>query len=208
MAYLVLVRHGLSTYNEQGLWAGWDDPELTDQGRKEAEKAAAALTDIYFDKAYTSLLKRAKDTLTIILSTLRQSNIPVIKTQELNERNYGIYTAKNKWEIKKQLGDEEFFKLRRGWNYPIPNGETLKQVSERVIPYYVSIILPELKLGKNILIASSGNELRALVKYLDQISDEGIAHFEIGTGEVLVYEIDQTGVVIKKEKRVTNPNRV
>lgn len=208
MAYLVLVRHGISEYNKKGLWAGWDDPEMTVEGKEEALHAGLAIKDIHFDFGYTSPFKRTKDTLQIILQTINQENLPIIKNSALNERNYGDFTAKNKWEIKKQIGDEEFLKLRRSWNYPIPNGESLKQVYERTVPYYLSNILPQLQQDKNIIISSSGNALRALVKYLDHISDEDITKLEIATGEVYIYQIDRNGMITDREIRSSHPNTV
>lgn len=208
MAYLVLVRHGMSEYNEKGLWAGWDDPEMTEEGKEEALHAGFAIKDIHFDFGYTSPFKRTKDTLQIILQTINQENLPIIKNSALNERNYGDFTTKNKWVIKKQIGEEDFLKLRRSWNYPIPNGESLKQVYERVVPYYLSNILPQLQQDKNIIISSSGNALRALVKYLNHISDEDITKLEIATGEVYIYKIDRNGMIIGREIRSSHPNTV
>lgn len=205
MAYLVLVRHGLSEYNKLGLWAGWIDVELVDEGREEAELTAHKLLDIRFDNAFVSSLKRAKDTLKIMLPILQQELTPITEAKELNERNYGDYAGKNKWQVKESLGEEEFMKLRRSWDYPIPNGESLKQVYERVIPYYKTHIEPRLKEGENILIVSSGNALRALVKYLENVSESEITKLEIGTGEAYVYEIDRDGHILKKEIRGQNP---
>lgn len=207
MAYLVLVRHGISEYNAKGLWAGWDDPPLTEEGREEAKKAGKVLQDIQFDEGFSSDLKRAKDTLTIILQTLKK-HLPIIIDKALRERNYGEFTGKNKWEVKKQIGEVEFLKLRRSWDYPIPKGESLKQVYERTIPYYKQIIEPKLKAGKNIIISSSGNALRSLVKYLDDIPDNQIAQLEIATGEVYMYKIDEQGSVISKEILASHPNVV
>lgn len=207
MSYLVLVRHGLSEYNKLGLWAGWTDVALTPEGHEEAEKAGEKLSDIHFDYGYTSMLKRAQDTLFDIQRVLEQNTLPVIKNAALNERNYGVFTGKNKWEVKKELGDSQFLKLRRSWDYPIPNGESLKQVYERVIPYYKSEIEPKLKESKNILVAASGNSLRALVKFLDNMPDNEISNLEIGTGEAYVYKLDSTGNVISKEIRGVNPNK-
>ena len=208
MAYLVLVRHGLSTYNKQGLWAGWDDPDLAEEGVEEAKKAAKAVADIHFDVAYVSVLLRAKHTLEIIKQELGQSDIPVHISKAINERNYGDFTRKNKWEIKQQLGEEQFQKLRRSWDFPISNGESLKQVYERVIPYYTQEILPQLKMSKNVLVSSSGNALRSLVKYIDGIPDSEISHLEIGTGEVYVYSIDKNGTVTDKDIRNRNAKSV
>ena len=208
MAYLVLVRHGLSEYNAQGLWAGWDNPTLTEKGIEEAKAAGQELSDIHFDVGFTSDLSRAKDTLEYIKEVLGQKDLSTIESTEIKERNYGVFTRKNKWQVKEELGEGEFLKLRRSWDYPIPEGESLKQVYERVIPYYTSTILPYLKANKNVIISSSGNSLRALVKYLDNIPDDKIAEVEIGTGELLVYTIDENGTVINKEKRASNPNKV
>lgn len=192
---LVLVRHGESEWNAKNVWTGLTDIGLTQKGRDEATKAGEALKDISFDVAFTSPLSRAKETLKIIRSNLFTKESPA-----LNERDYGIYTGKNKLEIKQALGEEEFLKLRRGWDYPIPNGESLKQVYARVVPYYENEILPLLKAGKNVLVSAHGNSLRALIKYLDNISDEDIANVELATGEIVVYKMSDTGVVVSKEK--------
>lgn len=201
MAYLVLVRHGTSIYNEKGIWTGWEDPELNETGKKDAQAAGENLKDIHFDDAYISDLKRHKQTLDIILDTVNQHNVKITVSNAVKERDYGDYTGKNKWEIKKKLGDEAFLKLRRGWDYPVPNGESLKQVYEREIPYYESTILPQLKEGKNVIIAGSGNNLRALVKYLEDISDEDIANVQIAPGECYVYEVNEFGEIVHKEIR-------
>ncbi len=201
MAYLVLVRHGTSEYNEKGIWAGWDDPKLTEKGEEDARVAATFLTDIPFDEAYISDLTRHKQTLEIILQELKQSNVHTTVTNAVKERDYGDFTAKNKWEVKKKLGEAEFLKLRRSWDYPVPNGESLKQVYDREIPYFQTTILPQLRDGKNVIIASSGNSLRALVKYLEDIPDEAIASVEIAPGEIYVYDINAEGDIQRKEIR-------
>lgn len=204
MAYLVLVRHGKSEWNEKGLWTGWRDIPLAPKGFEEARITGEALKDIPFDFAYTSALSRAKQTLDEILKVINQTP-PITSSQALNERDYGDYTEKNKWDIQKEVGEEMFQKIRRSWDIPPPNGESLKMVSERVMPYYALEIEPKLKEGKNILIAAHGNSLRALVKYLENISDTDIANLEIGTGEAYVYQIDETGKAISKEIRGKNP---
>jgi len=201
MAYLVLVRHGTSIYNEKGLWTGWDDPELNEKGKEDAQTAGENLKDIHFDEAYCSELIRHKQTLRIILDTIKQPDVPTTESNALKERDYGDYTGKNKWEIKKNVSEKEFLGIRRGWDYPLPNGESLKQVYEREIPYYESTILPQLKEGKNVLIAGSGNNPRALVKYLEDISDDQISKVEIAPGEIYVYEINELGEVTHKEIR-------
>ena len=201
MAYLVLVRHGTSEYNENGLWTGWDDPELNEKGKADAIEAGEHLKDIHFDQGYISDLKRHKETLNIILNTINQPKVPVTLSNALKERDYGDFTAKNKWDIKKKIGEKEFSKLRRGWDYPIPNGESLKQVYDREIPYYESTIQPQLIAGKSVIIAGSGNNLRALVKYLEDISDTEISDVQIAPGEVYVYEINAMGEITRKEIR-------
>ena len=204
----MLIRHGRSEYNEKGIWAGWDEPPLTPNGREDVRIAAEALRDIHFDLAYTSHLTRHQQTLYVLKKTLQRKDLPVIINDALLERNYGDFTAKNKWEVEKKLGKEEFIKLRRSWDYPIPNGESLKDVYERVVPYYKDEILPKLKSGKNVVIASSGNALRSLVKYLENISDNNISKLEIATGEVYVYQIDEDGKVVSKEIRNQHENKV
>lgn len=188
MSYLVLVRHGESQWNAKDLWTGLTDIGLTEKGRQEARKAGEEIKNIKFDIAFTSVLKRAKETLGEIEVVLGQK-IPTTESAALNERDYGDFTGKNKWEVKKEIGDEDFLKLRRSWDFQVPNGESLKDVYARVVPYYKNHILPELKAGKNILVSAHGNSLRALVKYLDNISDKDIADLEIPFGKPLIYHI-------------------
>lgn len=204
MAYLVLVRHGKSEWNEKGLWTGWRDIPLAQKGVEEAQSTGEQLKDIHFDYAYTSALMRAQQTLAEMLRVLTQTP-PITNNQALNERNYGDYTEKNKWDIQKEVGEEEFQKIRRSWDYPPPNGESLKMVYDRVIPYFESEILPHLKDDKNVIIAAHGNSLRALVKYLENLSEDEIASLEIGTGEAYVYTLDENGKVTNKEIRGANP---
>ncbi len=202
MAYLVLVRHGESEYNAKSLWTGLSDPSLTEKGHEQARLAAEKLKDIHFDFAYISVLKRAEETWEEIKKIIGQENVPTTENKALNERDYGDMTGKNKWEVKEKIGEEEFMKIRRAWDYPPPNGESLKMVHERVIPYYESEILPKLKEGKNIIIAAHGNSLRALIKDLDHVSEADIPNLEMATGGVYVYDIDSSGNVVKKEIRV------
>lgn len=201
MAYLVLIRHGQSEWNALGLWTGWQDVSLTEQGRAEARKAAAYLEDITLHKAYTSKLSRAQQTLKELEQALQNTDIETIEHEALNERHYGEYTGKNKWDVKAQIGEEEFQKLRRNWDHPVPGGETLKDVHARTIPYFKQHILEDLKAGKNVIIASHGNTLRALMKDLDRVADDKVHELEIGTGEVLVYEISENGKVLNKTIR-------
>lgn len=201
MAYLVFVRHGQSEWNALGLWTGQEDVPLTEQGRQEARKAAEGLKDIALHKAYTSKLSRAQETLREIKEALGHTEIDTEEHEALNERHYGEYTAKNKWEIKETIGDEAFTKLRRNWDHPVPGGETLKDVHARALPYYEERILQDLKDGKNVIVSAHGNTLRALMKHLDEVADDNVHELEIGTGQVLVYEIDESGKVLSKEIR-------
>lgn len=207
MAYLVLIRHGRSEYNVKGIWAGWHDPKLTEEGNEEVIEAAKTIADIPLSIGFSSPLIRHKDTLKIVKEVLG-IEFMVIEDEALKERNYGDFTGKNKWEVKEAIGEEEFLKLRRGWDYPIPNGESLKQVYERVVGYYQSNILPQLVQNKNVIVSSSQNALRALVKFLEHISDVDIVKLEIAPGEVYVYTFDEHGNIINKEIRNANPNTV
>lgn len=205
MAKLVLVRHGESKWNELGLWQGLTDIELNEKGITQAQEAGKILTDIRFNYAYSSPLVRANKTLDEILKVINQTGLLTIKNQALTEKNYGIYTGKNKWQVKEEIGEEEFNKLRRAWDYSIPDGESMKQVYERLIPYYEQEILPKLKAGKNVIVASHGNTLRTLVKFLENLSEDEVAKLEFGTGEAYVYDIDSDGKVTGKEIRNKNP---
>lgn len=200
MAYLVLVRHGESEWNAKGLWTGWTNVNLSEKGREQARAAGKLFTDFHFDLAFTSTLKRAQQTWEEIQTVINQ-HPQTLTNKDLNERDYGDLTGKNKWQVKKDVGEEEFVKLRRSWDYPPPHGESLKEVYNRVLPYYLNIIEPKLKEGLNIIIVAHGNSLRALVKYLDHVPDEQIASVELALGEPLVYQIDQQGKVISKEIR-------
>jgi len=187
MAYLALVRHGESEWNAKNLFTGWADKVLTRNGFLQARAAAEELRSKKWNIIFESDLERVKETTDIIIKTL-ELKIPVIETEALRERSYGIYTARNKSEVQQQLGESEFEKLHRGWDYAIPEGESLKQVYERVIPYYQSQIEPRLKEGQNVIVVASHNSLRALCKYLKNLSDKEIEDFELKTGEVLLID--------------------
>ncbi len=207
-SHLVLIRHGESEWNAKGLWTGWSDPPLSELGKKQAKEAGVSLKDIHFDAAFTSALLRAIQTLDEIKKSKGQKNIPTVENKALNERDYGALTGKNKWEVEKEFGDEQFLKWRRGWDDPIPQGESLKDVYARVVPYYKEHILPKLKSGKNVIIAAHGNSLRALVKYLEDLSDMEITKLEIPVGQIHVYKIDEDGKVVDKEIRNQHENKV
>lgn len=207
-SYLILIRHGKSTYNDLGLWCGWTDVDLHEAGRDEAKAAAEHLRDIDIHVAYTSKLKRAKQTFALIQEALEKADIAVHEHEALNERDYGVYTGKNKWQIKEEVGEETFTKIRRSWDHPIPEGETLKDVYARVSKYYDDTIKPELLAGKNVLLSAHGNSLRALVKHLEYLNEEQIAELEIGTCEVHIYEMDIEGKIIGKQIRGQKENTV
>lgn len=188
MAKLILVRHGMSEWNKKGLWTGLTDISLCEEGKIESQKVAEKLKNIPIDIAFTSTLKRAKETLAEIIKKL-SINPQIFQDKALNERDYGIFTGKNKWEVEKQYGKDLFQKIRRAWDYPIDKGETLKDVYNRVVPYYQRVIEPKLKAGNNVLVVSHGNTIRALIKYLKHISDEDISKFEMETGELYTYSL-------------------
>jgi 2,3-bisphosphoglycerate-dependent phosphoglycerate mutase len=189
MAHLFLVRHGKSEWNEKGLWTGWTDVNLNDQGHEEARRAGQALQDMDIHVAHVSELKRTHQTLDGIKAAIKKV-FPTKSHKALNERHYGIHTGKNKWEVKEEVGEEHFQNMRRGWDVPIPEGETLKDVHARVVPYFVDHVLPDLESGKNTLIVAHGNSLRALAKHLGNLSDEAVCDLEIGTGEVHCYTFE------------------
>lgn len=206
MAHLILVRHGTSEWNALGLWQGWTDIPLAPKGKEEALRAAESLRDIKIDRAYTSVLKRSKETWEIMRDAL-QISPPTVEHQALNERHYGIYQGKNKWQVKEQVGEAEFQKIRRSWNHKISGGETLEDVYKRIVPYYEKSVLPDLKANKSVLISAHGNSLRALVKYLEGLSIEQVLKLEFGIGEVYCYTCDRAGKILNKEIRATNPNK-
>lgn len=202
MAKLVLVRHGESKWNAIGVWTGLTDISLDEKGRQLARKDGEILKDITFQIAFTSKLRRAKQSLDEIKNVI--GRVPTIENAAINERDYGDLTGKNKEEVKKKYGEEQYLKWRRSWDYPAPSGETLKDVYARVIPYYKSEIWPNLEHGKNVLIVAHGNSLRALIKYLENISNEEIPNLELATGEIYIYQIDKKRKIIKKEiKRIS-----
>ena len=199
---LILVRHGQSKWNEQNLFTGWKDPGLTELGIKEAKNAGSLISDkgIQFDEMFTSMLVRAQDTGAIILDSINQQNIPITKNQALNERNYGSLAGLNKDDARKKWGEEQVHIWRRSFDIPPPEGESLKDTAERVLPYFHKYIMPKVIKGLSILIAAHGNSLRALIMELDLISSEDIVKLEIPTGAPIQYEFNQNGEVVNKTK--------
>ena len=218
MTKLVLLRHGESIWNKENRYTGWTDVDLSEHGIEEAYEAARNLIKegFTFDVAFTSVLKRAIRTLWIVLDAMDLMWIPVYRNWRLNERHYGELQGLNKAETAKQFGEEQVFLWRRSYDvrpplltkddarHPgketkytelsedeIPLGECLKDAVNRFLPYWHDIIAPTIKSGKKVLIAAHGNSLRALVKYLDNITDEAIVKLNIPTGIPLVYELDE-----------------
>ena len=192
---LVLVRHGQSEWNKKNLFTGWKDPDLTEQGIKEATEAGKHLNSLglNFDVMYTSDLIRAQETGKIILEEMNQESIAIIKSQKLNERNYGDLAGLNKDDAREKWGEDQVHIWRRSFDVPPPGGESLKNTAERVLPYFRSEILPKIEEGSNVLIAAHGNSLRALVMELEKISPDKIVGLEIATGDPLIYEcLDQS----------------
>ncbi len=195
---LVLVRHGQSQWNLENRFTGWTDIPLTEEGIEEAKHAGELLKDYHFDQAFTSALSRAQETLRLILEVTEQTDLPIERDAALNERHYGDLQGLNKAETALKFGDEQVHLWRRSYNVAPPNGESLKDTRERVIPYYEAHILPLLEASKNVLVVAHGNSLRALVMVLDGISERDIPEVNIPTGAPLRYLIDSNGSVIER----------
>jgi len=218
MFKLVLLRHGESTWNKANLYTGWTDVDLSEKGAQEALESGKALKKegFVFDVAYTSVLKRAIRSLWIAMDELDQMWVPVFRSWRLNERHYGALQGLNKAETAQQYGEDQVMLWRRSYDvrpplltedddrYPgkdpryarlpkhlIPLGECLKDTVHRFLPYWEDTIAPAILEGKRIIISAHGNSLRALVKFLDHISEEEIVHLNIPTGIPLVYELDK-----------------
>ncbi|MGB7405379.1 MAG: 2,3-diphosphoglycerate-dependent phosphoglycerate mutase [Pacificimonas sp.] len=214
MPQLVLIRHGQSEWNLANRFTGWWDVGLTEKGIEEAKAAGIAMREagLDFDLCFTSFQTRAIKTLNLALEEMDRLWLPVTKDWQLNERHYGGLTGLNKQETRDKHGDEQVHIWRRSFDTPpppmdagsdydlsgeiryaaidVPTAESLKMTIERVLPYWNSAIVPELKAGKRVLISAHGNSLRALVKHLSGISDEDITGLEIPTGQPIVYELD------------------
>lgn len=218
MYKLVLVRHGQSTWNLENRFTGWTDVDLTELGKAEAAEAARLLLDgkYDFDIAYTSVLKRAVKTLNIIQDLMDLDWLPVVRAWQLNERHYGSLQGLNKAEMAEKFGEAQVKIWRRSYDVPppaleliderhprfdrryasltpaqLPATESLKITLERVLPYWNSTLAPEIKSGRRVLVVAHGNSIRAMVKYLDNISESEITELNIPTGLPLVYELDK-----------------
>jgi 2,3-bisphosphoglycerate-dependent phosphoglycerate mutase len=219
MNKLVLLRHGESTWNQENRFTGWTDVDLTERGTAQARRAGQQLKDeeLVFDVAYTSVLKRAIRTLWLVLDELDRMWIPVHRSWRLNERHYGALQGLNKAQTAQKYGDEQVLIWRRSYDTPppaleegddrlpasdaryldvdardIPTTECLKDTVARFLPYWHETIAPQVRAGKRVIITAHGNSLRALVKYLDDVSDADIVGMNIPTGVPLVYELDDS----------------
>tara|TARA_B100000131_G_scaffold145744_1_gene141784 strand:- start:327 stop:962 length:636 start_codon:yes stop_codon:yes gene_type:complete len=190
MKHLILIRHGQSIYNLENRFTGWKDVDLTDKGINEAKNASILLKNYSIDIAFTSKLKRAQNTLNIILENLNLS-IPITQNISLNERDYGDLVDQNKAEASVKYGADQVQIWRRSYDVPPPNGESLKDTYDRCIPYFKSILSND----KNIIISAHGNSIRAIVKYLLNISEEDILKTEIGWCEPWVFKIKDNKVI-------------
>ena len=198
--HLILVRHGQSEWNAKNLFTGWKDPGLTDEGMKEALVAGSTIKseNILFDEMFTSKLVRAQITGKIILEAINQSDIPINQNIALNERNYGSLAGLNKDDARKKWGEEQVHIWRRSFDIPPPDGESLKNTAERVLPYFNKEILPKVINGSNVLIAAHGNSLRSLIMQLDNISEVDIVNLEIPTGAPIKFVFNEDGSILKK----------
>ena len=198
MAQLVLIRHGESQWNLENRFTGWVDVPLTEKGREEARGAGEKLRDIRFDKAYTSVLQRAIETLEILLEVIGQERIPVERDPALNERHYGDLQGLNKAETAEKVGKEQVHVWRRSYDVAPPGGESLKDTAARTLPYYESHIVPDVRAGKNVLVSAHGNSLRSIVMHLDRLTKEQVLELNLATGVPIVYEMGSDLQVLSK----------
>ena len=198
MPELILLRHGQSQWNLENRFTGWVDVPLSARGEEEARAAGAKLRGRRIDKVYTSVLRRAIDTATLALAAGAFGALPIVRDAALNERMYGDLQGLNKAEAAKEFGDAQIKIWRRSYDVAPPNGESLADTAARVIPYWETHILPDLKTGLNVLVAAHGNSLRALVMHLDGLTREQVLELEIPTGAPLLYELATDGAVAAK----------
>jgi 2,3-bisphosphoglycerate-dependent phosphoglycerate mutase len=202
---LVLVRHGQSEWNRLNLFTGWRDPDLTEKGMIEAQWAGRVLRDhgLKFDLAFTSKLRRAQNTLDIILDVMGQAGVPIERDARLNERDYGQLSGLNKDEAKQRFGEDMVARWRRSYDIPPPGGESLKDTAARVLPYYETFIWPVVDAGKSVIVAAHGNSLRALIMRLEGLTGDEIIARELATAAPIVYELDASGSVVQRTDLVT-----
>ncbi len=199
---LVLTRHGQSEWNLKNLFTGWKDVDLTEVGIAEAKAAGRKLKaqGITFDVGFTSDLKRAQRTMTLMLEEMGQPNIPVVKNLALNERDYGDLSGLNKDDARERWGAEKVHVWRRSYDVPPPGGESLRDTAARVLPYYIQEILPRVLRGQRVLVTAHGNSLRALVMVLDRLSPKEIIARELATGVPMVYRLNADATVAEHQE--------
>jgi len=208
MGTLILIRHGQSQWNLENRFTGWVDVPLTDAGRQEARLGAELIRGLTIDRAFTSVLQRAQETLQIVLETIGQPRVPVEADHALNERHYGALQGLNKADMAKKYGDAQVLLWRRSYDVAPPKdktdwnpdglSESLKDTTARTLPYFHDTILPLVKAGRTVLVVAHGNSLRSIVMELDQLSKEEVLHLNLATGAPIVYEIDRAGTILKK----------
>ncbi len=197
---LVLVRHGESEWNKLNRFTGWKDVDLTEEGMAEAHRAGAMLMDAgyRFDMAFSSTLKRAMNSLRIIVDELNQDDVPTVRDAALNERDYGDLSGINKDDARKRWGEQQVHLWQRSYDIAPPGGESLKDTEARVFPFYEKRIMPELHAGKSVLVVAHGNSLRALIMRLDRLTPQQVTEIELATGMPLIYRFNTDGSVAEK----------
>jgi 2,3-bisphosphoglycerate-dependent phosphoglycerate mutase len=198
---LIIVRHHESEWNHQGLWTGTTDVHLTHYGFWKSEEMGLLIKDMPIDYVFASAQVRTHETLVAMLEARGLHSVSGESTPALNERDYGDYTGKNKWDVEQEIGEEAFERMRRDWDYPVPHGETLKMVYERVVPFYTATVVPLLRESKNVLIVSHGNALRALMVYLESVPPERAREVQMLFGAVVLYKVSDDGRMASKEVR-------
>jgi len=201
MAKLILLRHLQSQWNKENKFTGWTDIPLSDEGRASASETAQKLKNEKIDSVFTSPLIRNKETVDLVLENLGKKDLPIQITPALNERKYGLLQGLDKEEVKQKYGADQVHLWRRSWDVAPPEGESLKDVYNRAVPFYQEFVEPVLHSGKNVLIVGSHNSLRALAKYIENISEDEIINYEIPFGGMTVYDLDENLKIRKKEIR-------
>ena len=197
---LVLVRHGQSEWNRLNMFTGWKDVGLSEEGVSEAHRAGQRLKEegLVFDSAFASTLKRAHNTLDIILGEVGQVKLPIIKAAALNERDYGDLVGINKEEARKRFGAEKVQIWQRSYDVAPPGGESLKDTAARVCPFFDRWIVPELRAGKNVIVVAHGNSLRSLIMELDKLTPEEVQHYSLATATPVIYRVKADGTLSEK----------
>lgn len=197
MPTLVLIRHGQSIWNLQNRFTGWVDVPLSAQGEEEARRAGELIRELSFDVAYTSALRRAQHTLDLILETTGKP-LPVIRDAALNERMYGDLQGLDKADTVARHGEAQVHIWRRSFDIAPPNGESLKDTAARTLPFFDRCIMGDIRKGRNVLVVAHGNSNRSIVMELDKLDGDAIMKVELPTGQPLVYQLSDAGVVLSK----------